>query len=521
MAQWEIDRAAGRSTLSGRPLEEGEEFYSVLLEEGESFRRVDYSLDEWEGPPEGAFCFFRTRMPIRQKRKQLLVDDELLVAFFTRLARETEPVRVQFRFVLALILMRKRLLKYEGTEQQDGQEVWRMVLPRDRSEHLVVNPHLSDDQIGALVASEIWGNSPRRSRWRARKCRRRRVRDSFGAAAQSPKRERGVFVGRLLAQGPTRLRSGLGSGALWRAILRIASPPMLSRTRRRITMRPSRALVLTAGVALAALVVGCPPRAPVALEPLPLQQAAGIVNRNLEAIPGTLRATGTVSGHVTTPAGRRVHFTLDGFLIYLGPRCLRFDLKSLAGTEMLFGSNETHYWYYSRRDDESYYCRRHDPTETLANAGIPLNPAQLIDALGLTPILLAPAVPVEAEPIQRVVAESQQLLFVVTDAEGRRHIEKEYWVERYAPRLVRQVQFRDADGVVIMESRLEGYKLLAEDGPWLPRVVEADWPTSGVQMRFRISRWRALPQVGPEALTFTPPHLLPDPIRYRHEYIED
>ena len=46
--------------------------------------------------------------------------------------------------------MRKRLLKYEGTEQQDGQEVWRMVLPRDRSEHLVVNPRLSDDQIGAV-----------------------------------------------------------------------------------------------------------------------------------------------------------------------------------------------------------------------------------------------------------------------------------------------------------------------------------------------------------------------------------
>lgn len=150
MAQWEVGRAAGRSTLSGRPLEEGEEFYSVLLEEGESFRRVDFGLDEWEGPPEGAFCHFRTRMPIRQKRKQLLVDNEVLLAFFTRLARETEPVRLQFRFVLALILMRKRLLKYEGTEQQDGREVWRMVLTRDHSKHSVVNPHLSDDQIGSV-----------------------------------------------------------------------------------------------------------------------------------------------------------------------------------------------------------------------------------------------------------------------------------------------------------------------------------------------------------------------------------
>lgn len=286
-------------------------------------------------------------------------------------------------------------------------------------------------------------------------------------------------------------------------------------------MRRSRLPAVGVGLSLAVLLAGCPPRKPVALEPLPLQQAAGVVNQNLEKIPGTLRATGTVTGHITTPEGRRVHFTLDGFLIFLGPRHLRFDLKSLVGTEMLFGSNGTHYWYYSRQDDESYYCRRHDPAETLAGAGIPLNPAQLIDALGLTPIPLAPAVPVEAEPIQRVAADSQQLLFVVADADGRRRIEKEYWVERYAPRLMRRVQFRDADGVVIMESRLEGYKLLAEDGPWLPRVIEADWPTSGVRMRFRVSRWRAMPQVGPEAPTFIPPHLLPDPIRYRHEHIED
>ena len=286
-------------------------------------------------------------------------------------------------------------------------------------------------------------------------------------------------------------------------------------------MKPSRLLAVVGGPVLAVLLVGCPPHKPLLLEPLPMRQAAGIVNQNLDKIPGTLRATGTVTGYVTTPEGRRVHFTLDGFLIFLGPRCLRFDLKSLAGTEMLFGSNDTHYWYYSRQDDESYYSRRHDPAETLADAGIPINPAQLINALGLTPIPLAPAYPAEAEPVQRVVAEDQQLLFLASDAEGRRRIDKEYWIERYAPRLVRRVQFRNADGVLIMESHLDDYRLLEQDGPRLPRVIEAQWPTSGVELRFRVARWQALPQVGPNAPTFTPPHLLPQPIRYRHEYIED
>ena len=65
----------------------------------------------------------------------------------SRLEDETEPVRVQFRFVLALLLMRKRILQYESSNTTDEQEVWEMRLTSDKSTHHVVNPHLTDDQI--------------------------------------------------------------------------------------------------------------------------------------------------------------------------------------------------------------------------------------------------------------------------------------------------------------------------------------------------------------------------------------
>ncbi len=145
--QWEVESTTGRCVVTGRALDEGDEFYTVLFEDGESFRRVDYSLDAWDGPPEGAFCHFRTRVPIKEKRKRLLVDNDVLVNFFLRLANEEEPVRLQFRFVLALILMRKRLIRYEGSTTTDGVEVWDIVLTGDRTRHRVVNPRLTDDQI--------------------------------------------------------------------------------------------------------------------------------------------------------------------------------------------------------------------------------------------------------------------------------------------------------------------------------------------------------------------------------------
>ncbi len=159
--EWELESSTGCCAVTGRALEEGEEFFTVLLEDGESFRRVDYSLEAWEGPPEGCFCSFKTRVPVKGKPKKLLVNNELLLAFFVRLADETEVVRLQFRFVLALILMRKRLLRYEGTTMEDGREVWNMIRADDKSAHRVVNPRLSDDQIqgvseqlGAILHSD-------------------------------------------------------------------------------------------------------------------------------------------------------------------------------------------------------------------------------------------------------------------------------------------------------------------------------------------------------------------------------
>jgi len=74
----------------------------------------------------------------------------MLLAFFRRLSTEVEPEKVNFRFVLTLILMRKRKLKYDSSRNENGNEIWTLrVTGEDRNED-VVNPHLSEDQIQQL-----------------------------------------------------------------------------------------------------------------------------------------------------------------------------------------------------------------------------------------------------------------------------------------------------------------------------------------------------------------------------------
>ena len=152
MVDYDVAKPTGKCALSGRDLADGEEYYAVLFETEDGFTRSDYSLEYWTGPPDGAFCYFKTRVPPLEKKKQTFVDNEVLVNFFVRLADAEQPVKLHFRFVLALILMRKRLLKYEETIRQNGNEFWQMRLVADQTVHRVLNPRLDEQQITTVSA---------------------------------------------------------------------------------------------------------------------------------------------------------------------------------------------------------------------------------------------------------------------------------------------------------------------------------------------------------------------------------
>jgi hypothetical protein len=153
--QYDIARTEGQCGHCGRQLAEGQEFFAVLVEDGESFIRHDWCLGCWESPDRqevpNLFSVWRSRIPVRQARKKLFVDDEMLVNFFQRLAGDAEPARLNFRFVLALVLMRKKLLTYDGSARDgDGVETWHMRLRGSDERHDVVNPRLDEQHIGEL-----------------------------------------------------------------------------------------------------------------------------------------------------------------------------------------------------------------------------------------------------------------------------------------------------------------------------------------------------------------------------------
>ncbi len=157
MDEWEIDKPLGQCSGTGEKIKPGQEYFAALVETPEGLQRRDFCADYWQQQKPDVFCYWKTKLPQPGRKKQLFIDDQMLMAFFDRLAAENDQEKINFRFVLTLILMRKRLLKYDSSRTEDGKEIWRLRTTGEREFVEVVNPHLDEGQIEqlSLQLSEI------------------------------------------------------------------------------------------------------------------------------------------------------------------------------------------------------------------------------------------------------------------------------------------------------------------------------------------------------------------------------
>ncbi len=156
MTDYQIQASTRRCAATGQELRPGERYYSVLIDDGLTLTRKDYSVTAWRGPPEGAFSFWQGRLPAGSSSRRPSIDDDLLLDCFTRLEGELEPGKRNFRFVLGLLLVRRKRMRLEDTRKEGGQEVLILRDSRTGARHQVVDPGLPDDELEA-VQDEVFG----------------------------------------------------------------------------------------------------------------------------------------------------------------------------------------------------------------------------------------------------------------------------------------------------------------------------------------------------------------------------
>jgi len=152
---YNISKTAGLCAACRKDLQAGEQFVATVRQEADEFLRADYCLACWgEGPRDSqadVVGVWRSRVPQPQEKRRLFVDNELLINFFERLDGAESTAKLCFRYVLALVLMRKKLLVYDRTERgDDGTEIWLMHFKGSEHVHRVIDPKMDEEKIAQV-----------------------------------------------------------------------------------------------------------------------------------------------------------------------------------------------------------------------------------------------------------------------------------------------------------------------------------------------------------------------------------
>jgi hypothetical protein len=156
MTQYELAAPTRVCAATGRELKPGERMASVLTDEGGALVRRDFAPDGWSGPPPNAVAHWFGKVPTRDAPRRPVVNEPLLFDCFDHLTGQTEPNKVHFRYVVALLLMRRKKLKFEDVKRAaDGGEVLVVRDTRSGKRVEVPDPRLTEAEIAA-VQNEVF-----------------------------------------------------------------------------------------------------------------------------------------------------------------------------------------------------------------------------------------------------------------------------------------------------------------------------------------------------------------------------
>lgn len=156
MTDYPNSTAIRMCAATGRPLRPGERYHGVLAIDGSRFIRSEFSMEAWSGPPAGAFGHWMGRVPTTgDVQRRMPIDDDMLVECFHRLDGATEIEKLNFRYVVGLLLMRRKRFKFDDVVKSDDGESLILRDVRTNVKHTVRDPGLTEEQMNA-VQSEVF-----------------------------------------------------------------------------------------------------------------------------------------------------------------------------------------------------------------------------------------------------------------------------------------------------------------------------------------------------------------------------
>ena len=136
-----------KCATTGEDLAPGSTCYSVLVERNGELQRLDFSSQGWSGPPEGALGVWKCQVPKAVEVRHEPLDTNALMRCFEVLTEEANPEREGLRYILALLLVKKRRLRLDGSRTDGETEYLQLAGANGEGAYEVQDLNPSDQEV--------------------------------------------------------------------------------------------------------------------------------------------------------------------------------------------------------------------------------------------------------------------------------------------------------------------------------------------------------------------------------------
>ncbi|MBI3863989.1 MAG: hypothetical protein HY290_19060 [Planctomycetia bacterium] len=136
-----------KCAATGEDLAPGSLCHSVLVERNGELVRLDYSEQGWTGPPEGALGVWKCVVPTPAEVRHEPLDTNALMRCFEQLTEEASPAREGLRYILALLLVKKRRLRLDGSRADGDLEYLQLAGAQGEGAYEVRDLNPSDEDV--------------------------------------------------------------------------------------------------------------------------------------------------------------------------------------------------------------------------------------------------------------------------------------------------------------------------------------------------------------------------------------
>jgi hypothetical protein len=150
MMEYHLKPLGKTCAATGQELRPGSNCYSVLVEQNGELARLDFAEESWTGPPPHTVAQWRNLVPRPVEVKRKALDPDALMNYFDQLTEEANPLNEKLRYILAILLLRKRRLKQEDPREGGDPDLMQFTSLQGEGTYEVRDPHLSDDELAEL-----------------------------------------------------------------------------------------------------------------------------------------------------------------------------------------------------------------------------------------------------------------------------------------------------------------------------------------------------------------------------------